>query len=69
MNSIPVIGGGGSAVPISMQLGVDMSNPNRTSTYVQMWKRGAENERHDELKLFGARPKTNGAPYLSHEVE
>ena len=51
VNSIPVIGGGGNAVPISMQLGVDMSNPNRTSTYVQMWKRGAENERHDELRI------------------
>merc|ERR1712166_753307 len=46
----------GISKPITMQLGVDISNPNRTSTYVQKWERGAQNERHDEIIIIWSAP-------------
>ena len=53
VNDVPL--DGGVSKPVTMQLGVDIRNRNRTSSYVQKWERGAQNERHDEIIVIWSR--------------
>ena len=52
VNNIPLRGGVSDAIP--MQLDVDIRDPSRTTSYVQKWERGAQNERHDEITVIWA---------------
>ena len=52
VNNIPLTGGVANVLP--MQLNVDIRKFNRTTTFVQKWERGAQNERHDEIVVIWA---------------
>ena len=61
VNNIPL--DGRVSESITMQLGVDIRNENRTGTYVQSWVRGAQKERHDEINIIWAANKTKSFNY------
>jgi len=68
VNNIPL--DGRVSEPITMQLGVDIRNENRTGTYVQSWMRGAQNERHDEIIIiWAANAKMLGDPRSNYTVQ